>query len=240
MLSKDQFISLMNQFKGYRLDWDSNFFGYSVGKITLDKKQSNSKISTIKRDLSNYRLIYVFSENQLLNDLEVFSDEKVILEARSNKQRGEINKAIKSATVDDFEQLLPLAITSGRFSRFRLDEKFVNNEFQRLYQEWLTKSIKHVLADEVLIWRDGLTIAGFVTLKKSNNVIDIGLISTDTQHQGKGIGGALVRAVFHYAISNNYPNVRVPTQRRNTDALAFYKKNDFVEVENTFIYHVWN
>ena len=58
-----------------KLDWDSSFFGYEVGKVILDK--DNFRKEEFKKKAIDYKLVYVYS-NEIVDD-EKFKlvDEKV-------------------------------------------------------------------------------------------------------------------------------------------------------------------
>lgn len=223
------------------LDWDTNFFGYDIGKCTITRT-NNFDIKELKNSLSHFKLIYVFSDYELppqkglnLVDIKVlFSkvcefhecDDKII---RFNSKK------------HNYEQLLKLTYLSGSYSRFRLDKNFENDEFKRLYKEWLDKSIDNIIADKVFIKKSQDEISGFITLNINHlNIAKIGLIAVDTNYQGKNIGSNLIKACDNYSLKNGCENIEVSTQKNNEAAMKLYKKIGFQIKNMIYIYHLWN
>ena len=118
--------------------------------------------------------------------------------------------------------------------------KIKTNAFIELYKKWLEKSIKREIANEVFTYSLNNKIVGFTTCKIIENTIDIGLISVNNRHQGKGIGKKLIQKVNDYAVENKLDRINVATQLHNSNACSFYTKNDFKINSKTYIYHLWN
>lgn len=220
------------------LAWDTEFFCFPVGKVLIPSGSESYKLSSIIPLTGDYRVAYVISPFPLINDIQVFEDEKVILENTLFVVPDDISEHIDRADNKSYRDLMPLALASGVFSRFLLDLHF-KPYYEALYKTWLERSLTREIADEVLVYQTDGCKCGFVTLKKVNKKIEIGLIAIDEHYRGQGIGSALMKAVYFYASMHGYKTVRVATQRRNMDALKFYHKNGFQEVENSFIYNLW-
>ena len=225
----------MKTFKVESLSWDTRFFGFPVGKISVE---SNSSLSEIKKSIDGFEVCYVFSADPLENDAKIFQDEKVIFQICINEAKSITKNPIVFGFQEDFERLVPLALASGEFSRFRLDPKFAFF-FERLYTEWLAKSLKRVIADEVLVCQKENRDAGFITVKRNTDNVEIGLIAIDKDFRGQGIGSSLINAAFNYTYFEGLRHLMVATQRRNKGAINFYKKNGFTEVGSIFVYHLW-
>src|SRR5690606_2664394 len=130
---------------------------------------------------------------------------------------------------------------SGEFSRFKVDNNFSNNEYEKLYSEWLIGSINKRLATDIIVKRLDGKIVGFVTLTKKNvELADIGLVAVDSSYRGKGIGKELIFQVISLAKSQGYKKIQVVTQLDNRPANNLYKKCGFKKFSLTFIYHIWN
>lgn len=230
----------MKKYNIVRLDWDSDFFGYEVSSISIGYQSDFISLNSIRRDITKCKLCYVFSKTTILNDIDAFEDEKVVFEKLIDIEGTRQSNERTEAKESDFDSLLKLALISGEYSRFRLDTRFINREFERLYETWLIKSINLEIADMVyLIQYHGINV-GFITLKKKDSsVMEIGLIATAEDARGKGIGSRLISAGVEFAILNQCDIMRVSTQRRNIGAMNFYIKNGFKEVGCTYIYHLW-
>jgi dTDP-4-amino-4,6-dideoxy-D-galactose acyltransferase len=231
------------------LEWDTMHFGYKIASVRIPKlteKDLRRLINDLQID--NYRLAYCYvdpsdeiSNNSLLNTCGFIADEKVLF----IKKIGKLDNLMHSSNIcsykSDFtsEKLKLLAFQSGMYSRFKLDEKFVNNEYEKLYFEWIDKSVKKEIADEILVYYKDKEEKGFVTLSMKNKIGSIGLIAVDEKERGNSIGKELMKAAFSTFKAKDILNVEVVTQKANTRACEFYKSLGFEvgTVEN--IYHLW-
>ena len=216
-----------------RLAWDSDFFGYEVGRLRV--VTDASAFATLAHEARDYGLVYVLAESPIAG-LDLF-DIKVTLERRID---GNAHFAPR-VSVDRFtgmasDDLYRLALESGIHSRFRVDPGFRNNEFERLYRRWLDNSIER--ADEtVLVARDSVGLIGFVSLAHAKDVSTIGLIAVDARARGQGVGSALLEACFAETQRAGNGIIRVVTQEPNTAAMALYARCGFHVAERTCIHH---
>jgi dTDP-4-amino-4,6-dideoxy-D-galactose acyltransferase len=223
------------------LDWDTNFFGFKVGKIVLQ----NNLIDESLLVNNDYKLLYLFSNvalsDELIKKYNLFlADEKIdlitpISGLTFNKTPNE--NLVELTKLD--ENLLDLAYQSGHYSRFKVDANFKNKEFEKLYAAWIEQSITHKNAEKVMGFLVNNKIVGFITIGFKNNASDIGLIAVDEAHRSLKIGRQLLEFVFNYAASKNIDHVTVTTQKQNQGAMKFYLQNGFSINHTTYIYHLW-
>ena len=229
------------------LNWDSTFFGYEVGRLDISSIK-NFDIFKFKEESKKYRLIYVYSNEKL----KMNSDFKLVDEKVTYFQKIDANNLAANAIQNfpicsfkrehaDINQLRQLALESGIYSRFNVDTNFTNNEYQRLYLEWIENSVNGNLAYEILIACKEKRIAGFTTIgKKSPELADIGLVAVDNACRGKGIGFNLINETIKRAKEKSFEFIQVVTQRNNTPACKLYEKTNFKVKEIINIYHYWN
>lgn len=224
-----------------QLKWDTDFFGYKVGKLLLNDNNLDENL-LINND---FKLIYLFCNEPLSEDLVkkhnlFLSDEKIDLITNvSNLTFNKFeNENLFELTILD-DNLLDLTFQSGHFSRFKIDSNFKNNEFETLYTAWIEQSISHKNADKVIGFSINNKVVGFITFVLKNNMFDIGLIAVNEQHRSLKIGKQLLAYVFNYSVSKNVEFVTVTTQNKNQGALNFYLKNGFSINKTTYIYHLW-
>lgn len=229
-----------------KLDWDSNFFNYTVGKIILDENESIN-LSEFLLKSKEYTLVYLFSKNKLSDNLFKLVDEKVILHQElifTNESLTSDLFTIKSfdKSTHNHLEIYKLALESGVFSRFKIDENFKSGEFEKLYSRWIALSIEGKLAFDIVIATDkNETVIGFVTLNNKNkNVVDIGLIAVSEEYRGKGIGKKLLQYSINKSLELGFKEIKVVTQFNNIQAMKLYETVGFKIKEKTFVYHYWN
>ena len=224
-----------------QLKWDTDFFGYKVGKLLLNDNNLDENL-LINND---FKLIYLFCNEPLSEDLVkkhnlFLSDEKIDLITNVSNltdNKFENENLVELNILDD--NLLDLTFQSGHFSRFKIDSNFKNNEFETLYTAWIEQSISHENADKVIGFSINNKVVGFITFVLKNNMFDIGLIAVNEQHRSLKIGKQLLAFVFNYSLSKKVDFVTVTTQNKNQGALNFYLKNGFLINKTTYIYHLW-
>lgn len=230
------------------LEWDSRFFRRKIGKLSLNSQTVDSLNAVLENAREQqYALLYVFCEDclELSQDvLHTFNgqlvDQKVIYELRLDDNATSTVTSVKDFdSSDDKDTLYKLALQSGEYSRFRIDEKIGKTNFKRLYKRWIDNSISRALADGVFVHKTGNAINGFITLGLKGDTGIIGLIATDKNHRAKGIGTALLDYVKKYAVDSGMVRLEVVTQGRNEKACRFYEKNRFIKKNDSKVYHFW-
>ncbi|AOW08119.1 GNAT family N-acetyltransferase [Flavobacterium gilvum] len=220
-------------------EWDSLFFNKKIGEIKFDKINQSIK------DINKFDLLYVKQDEDELfaiDDFEhTYTETKVIFSKKIKNNSNLITGCVLSAFDTDIskDQIYSLAFESGKFSRFKLDNKFKQSEFEELYKTWIDNSLAKKIADDVLIYRQNNIVLGFVTYKISENYGAIGLIATDPKIQGKGIGTMLIKAVEDKLIYLKISELKIPTQIQNEKACSFYTKLGYNIKEKIVIKHYW-
>lgn len=215
-----------------RLKWDSSFFGIEIGEWHYDEKNFAPD--------HTFDLIYVKRDKELDLRLSGYVNSYSEIKLVFNKTLTPFNRISDNiVSVTEADYLYELAYESGKFSRFRLDERIGIENFKRLYRTWVDNSLNRQFADDVLAYIENDKIIGFITYKKSSYFAVVGLIAVSQGHQGKGIGRKLLRFVEGELVDNGIFNVQIPTQIVNTGACAFYEKEGYEIIESTHIKHYW-
>ncbi|MDO8966833.1 MAG: GNAT family N-acetyltransferase [Algoriphagus sp.] len=217
------------------LAFDSQLFGYPVGKFQADKE---TNWDSFLEKAKPYQLIYVFSETKISNppDFLRFVNSKYVF----GKKLTEVRKEKKAElTIESYsgalsDKLLDLALQSGEYSRFKTDPRLSSGEYEKLYRLWIEKAL---LEDMVLV---DSSHSGLVTLSVSDHIASIGLIAVDVKSRGLGIGKALLRAAEEKAITLGAIDMKISTQGENRAAVQFYKVNDYQLMESSMNYHFFN
>ncbi|REH45771.1 ribosomal protein S18 acetylase RimI-like enzyme [Tenacibaculum gallaicum] len=215
-----------------KLEFDTDIFGYPVGKIFLEDGGLNSFSIP-----DEYKLIYVFSKKELSLDL---MDRKEVYSRKTEKHNEDPKvKSIRDVSYEK-KSLRKLAFQSGKLSRFKLDPNFQKKEFEKLYSIWFEKSISFSITWEVLLFFEDNELGGFVTLgEKNKETAIIGLIAVNDLFRGRGIGRILVEQAISFSYKKGYTDIEVSTQGENLAAVNLYKKTKFILKERTYIYHLW-
>lgn len=229
------------------LNWDSQFFGYSIAKIIFDNNACNSLDELLSRLKSEkIRLTYFFvpiSEvriNNLISDKgAILVDQKTTYFKKTEKQVRYLNHINEFQGAEINDKLIELGLQAGLFSRFRLDVNFSLKDYERLYIEWLTKSINKELALKTFISLNASEITGITTLGAKEGVAEIGLVAVDRNFQGNGIASDLIRMAENDAYLMGFSEIKVVTQLQNKIACKLYEKCNFNIESIINVYHYW-
>ena len=226
-----------------RLNWDSSFFGYEVGKVEL-KNSSFFDLVDFKQKTKDYELIYVFS-NQVLFSIKQFEvDVKVQFFQLCSEINYECNEKLQSFNpkYHNFDELKKLALESGIFSRFNIDTNFRNQEYEKLYIRWIENAVNEDFTFDIIIaLNNDNSIIGFATINKKNNfTAEIGLVAVSKWSRGLGIGKQLIKEAILRSYNAGFSEIQVVTQMNNLAAMNLYQSSNFNIKEITNIYHIWN
>lgn len=224
-----------------KLEWDTKFFGYQIGLKTI-YSVGEFQINPLLEELKKFKLIYIFSDVELPENKNLLHvDSKVDFYKYLENKKQAIETEEFNSKAHDYEELLELAYLSGNVSRYKTDFNFSNNEFEKLYKEWVNNSINKKIAFKTFIKTVNEKVVGFITLgEKDEKTSKIGLVAVHEKFQGKGIAGNLIKSCEVISTQKKYTSMEVSTQLNNKQAMAFYKKNGFNIKKITYIYHLWN
>lgn len=222
------------------LAWDSEHFGFPIGRYTGELRPHDFLEIKEQARSNGYKLVYLFAPNEVHNSPIHPIDVKLVMQ----RSVGDVLPAcpqITSYSRDEVSQdLLNLTYLSGSHSRFALDPQLTRAQFESMYQQWITRSIKREIADEVFVYIEGVKILGFLCCAYMNHdIADIRLLSVDSSSQGKGIATKLLQELDRQAAMRGINTIQTTTQRDNHGACRYYEKNNFTTIQTTYIYHLW-
>lgn len=229
--------------------WDSDFFGYPIGKVRAKQIPADSlQEIKIHSAANGIKLLYLFADpsDQVSNQSALaagaeLADQKVIYFIRTNEitvPQTDDHIELYSSPVPN-SKLIDLSIQSGLYSRYKLDKNFKNQEFERLYTAWIENSVNKKIADFTFVYRENSEILGFITMKINGNSGQIGLIAVDETSRGKSIGKKLIFAVMNQLKQMQITDLDVATQSGNEEACQFYQRVGFTAAKRENIYHIW-
>lgn len=185
------------------------------------------------KEAKDFQLIYIFSQSPILFESQdiVHVDTKLTFQKELKQIHGETE--VQKWEEELVPELVDLAFLSGSFSRFKLDNRLKNGEFESLYNIWIQKAWegKQILSAPEL--------AGMVTVDSEKEMGKIGLIAVSEKHQGKGWGKKLVKAAESKALINGAQFMQIPTQEQNIPACNLYTSLGYSIIDKVYIYHWW-
>lgn len=229
------------------LDWDSNFFGFKVCKVNR-VIEVEADINDLFNFMKSHQtsLAYYASKNEIDSRLAATAlfeislvDKKTTFVKRIN------NHAVVHPSITAYEKAIPekklldLAIQSGQYSRFNMDNRIEKKKLEELYGQWIINSVNKKIAKEVMVFMESGQIAGFVTLGVKNERADIGIIAVDHQYRGKGVGQMLMSAAENWFYTHGFSTVQVVTQGENYPACRLYERCGYQVESVNFFYHLW-
>ena len=226
------------------LEWDSNFFGFPVGKVVQEIK-TVSQLRSLHKN-TDLNLIYYYSNRELAEDLlnnDFFNftlvDAKVAIKKTLNSN-AVMHPKVEIYTGNDVDpELMKLAMTAGLHSRFFRDKNISSSKSEDLYRIWIEKSVRGELADIVLVYREAGVIIGFITLLTKLKNAFVSLLAVNPAFEGRGVSFALMNSTEAILYSKKYKVVKSQTQDQNRKALLIYKRQGMEFGEKHFVYHLW-
>lgn len=238
-----------------RLAWDSLCFGYEIGMVTVADELD---LQQFMEESDAYQLVYIFSKKDLGSLPTPFKkvDEKITLEisrhscGTANQKDGynPVGQIIGLDAVSDSflhtkaqklkREFLDLALLSGEYSRFRIDERLKNGEYKKLYSAWAEKSLKG--DDKAFVFLRRNKLNGLITFSSNGKGRSkIELLAVLRQSRGQGIGSVLIDHACAAVRERASQSLEVTTQKANNKALSFYLERGFNIIDEQNVYHWW-
>lgn len=149
--------------------------------------------------------------------------------------------AVAPLRQEDAEQVLAIAGSCFRFSRFHLDPAIPDELAHRVKREWIGSYARGARGVELLVASVEGRPAGFLAVLEAPEdgcrVRVIDLIGVAEASQRRGVGSALVRAF----VERHGPagaGLRVGTQIANVPSLALYYRHGFEIARSSYVMHM--
>ncbi|MDB4540501.1 GNAT family N-acetyltransferase [bacterium] len=231
------------------LEWDSNFFGFGVGRLTaagvnevregiLEAQKNRLRLlywaipSTAEVAINSRLTVQRYVGDQLTHTLQPLAAEKL----RDSDNFTVTTHANKNAT----PELIELAVGAGWKSRFNIDPDIPHQNFVELYTTWIQNSCSGAFADKVYTaFNEQSKLMGFITVKKRKNRATVGLLAVSSEHRRQGVGRSLIQRAKCFALQQGCASLSVGTQATNTGANTLYSKEGFVVERSESWFHLW-
>ncbi|SIN81001.1 GNAT family N-acetyltransferase [Algoriphagus halophilus] len=215
------------------LPFDSELFGYPVAKLEV---QGDWNEFEFLKKAEEFNLVYLFSNDPLdTQDPRILYLNKKVVFKKDLKEKREIDHQVKRYTKTEvLPSLYSLAFQSGAYSRFHVDTRLKQQEFEKMYTAWMDRTLDE---DEILVLNDW---SGMVTYSVEGEEASIGLLAVANEKRGLGLGSALIHAVEEESLKSGAEFILIPTQDTNKAACQLYQKLGYAIVDETYVYHFKN
>lgn len=225
-----------------KLDWDSAFFGMRIGRVDVMEPGDMITLALRQKELSEqFDLLYMFDLNQFgfsARDAKLV-DEKVIFSKFCEEKENFSDVMTYEQSVPN-ESLYQLALVSGEFSRFRLDKRFPEGSYEKLYLRWIENACPSEGTNkQIFLYIQNGIAQGMITVDYAGDHAQIGLVAVHPGYQHKGIGSKIMSTMEGYLYKKGVMTIEVATQKANEDACRWYAKNGYIVQSVTPVYHWW-
>jgi dTDP-4-amino-4,6-dideoxy-D-galactose acyltransferase len=234
--------------KYLNLDWDSDFWGFPVGKLEGSLLRESEAENVWDWCLTNeIRCLYFSADGSDAETLQraykagfQFVDVRVDLErdAPAETAAGRAEFPVRRVVETDLEAVRAIARTAHHDTRFFKDLNFDRAKCAMLYEKWIERDFEF---GQVLGFfpDNGAVTGGYVTLAKEGESARIGLIAVAESLRGRGGGSILLDAAMTAAAELGAKKIRVVTQGTNVAALKLYEKAGFRVCDVKIWFHRW-
>lgn len=229
------------------LPWDSTFFGFRVARVegdTLTAERWASIHAWCRAEaVTCLYLLASATDAATVRCAEASGCQLVDVRMELARPLGAPPVApphlpVRTAVAQDVDALVRLADGAFTGTRFARDAHFDPETVRRLYHTWVVESCRG-WADVVLVAEREGEAAGFVTLHRTPDAWQIGLIGVAATHRGAGVGTALVSAALRHAALEGATRMTVVTQAANLAAVRLYERLGFRASQVGLWYHRW-
>jgi dTDP-4-amino-4,6-dideoxy-D-galactose acyltransferase len=233
---------------GIVLPWDTEFFGFRVGRLSSPRLTTASLNSALKwAKAERLRCAYFFADGECPSTLSLaceggfkFVDVRMELSLAAGPMPALPPEAMfRPAAARDLPAIAALSRIAHLDTRFFKDENFPAAKAAELYVEWIHRDFKlHRVFTVPLTHED---IAGYITCEydRTTKVGRIGLIAVTATRRRRGLGRALVAGALQWFWDSGCEEVRVVTQASNVAAQRAYQSLGFRTVNACATFHRW-
>lgn len=230
-----------------RLAWDSEFFGFGVGRVTAARltPEEAAGCARVARELGLRCLYFLAGPDDPATWRAAIGagfdpiDVRVELDRDLAKTTPPPSASSARATTADIPDLLELAHGSFRQSRFFRDGRFPPGKAEELFSTWVRSGIEG--PDRfALLHRVSGKIAGFVSARMASpDAGRIELVAVSPAFQGKGVGARLLDETAAELAARGARSAVVVTQGSQTAAVRLYERAGFRARSVGLWFHGW-
>lgn len=233
------------------IEWDSQHFNMNVGSYNVPTKLFNFDLESLLREAKacHYDVVYVRSKSPIieLDNKHTFRDERIVYAKENSRitphlwlqeQKQDCISIGSRKNKQISKELIQLALASGEYSRYKLDERFNRECFEKLYKDWIGNSVYDDFATDVLVASFNGKDVGLLTYKVTGTTAIIGILAVESTYRGLHIGKHLMQC-YHEALPPEIASLKVVTQGANHIARRFYESCGYSIEDTSYTYHLW-
>ncbi len=236
-----------------KLTWDSDFFGFNVGRIFIYEKDDFDPREFKKMAFdNNYDLVYVFKFGNFLKDKEISEANLELVDIMLTLSKKLNKDDFRNITYDYRNQLSEqelkecyyIAEETSVVSRF-FNESFIKSRKTReLYRKWIDNALNGSFSDGLFIEKIENKIVGIHLIKKDeiNKTGFFTLTGVNPKFKRMGLGKKLWMQSFGYFSANDKIElIKSPFSFQNRESFNFHLKMGFSKIQEVkYIYHFRN
>ena len=236
------------------LAWDSQFFGFNIGRISSPELDPG-RWAAAEKESQDLRLSCLYYLADPAAPAAIQTAEQVgfhYMDARLTLRFSQLNKAcaitqielpnhrLRTAQTSDLPELKAIARESHHNSRFYADPNFRLEDCNRLYEVWIENSLAGY-AQKVFVAENKKsgTVEAYITCHLNDQKGEIGLIAVDALARGMRIGYSLVLKSINWFRENGAESIEVVTQGGSQPAINLYQKAGFQMSNLQLWFHKW-
>jgi len=236
-----------------KLNWDSEFFGLKIGKVSITQDDEFDWRSFKETaDTEKYELIYVFKFHKMLPREIAIKAELDLVDIHITMAKNFIKEDYLNVPYDFRTELTEvekkgcyeIADETAIVSRFYKEKKLGPNIAKKLYRKWIDNALDKSFADGLFLVKKVNSVVGIQVIKTDieNKVGFCSVIGVDSNYKGLGIGENLWEQSFGFwANERNIVLCKVSFSFQNVESFNFHLKRGFNNIEEIkYIYHFRN
>lgn len=230
------------------LAWDSEFFGYPVGRLRVDAGAAWHGVAAVLRE-SAVCVVVVEIPRTSCGGAEVDWDDLLRNEGgepmgtRMTFRKNVCGHVVSGGSgevvefISETPELVSLAVRSGHASRFRRDGR-MRVRFEDLYREWLRKCLGGGGFRLLGIEEGGLAVA-MAGISAKGTLGRVELLAVAEEWGGRGLGRRLLGACEGELAAMGAEAIEIVTQKENEAACRLYRSAGFDCVSEVGLWHFW-
>ena len=239
--------------------WDSEKFSKKIGRLVWLSNSDDNFYSHLTKELKQFDCCYIrlntnhsfcnWTENNRIPLLSTKISQHINLSLNDFQYDSSLSYYKWNNLIDNsaniLNQVLDLSKTSFSYNRFRADDHFSESTIEGIYSNWVVNEIKSGEADLFYILDNDMVVAFFlyrenISPLKEYKIGFVSLIASSPKYKEKKYASNLLNYVLSTVKTKHTQYVVANTESKNTSALKFFKRNNFIETASLNEYHLWN